>query len=107
MPADEWIADVSDPSTSTSGFYPNIARWVDIDSIYNSRKHIRSIVRNASNGVIETVLNTNASGEAFFYSGAQQRIWCMALMNNQMDHEYVYGLQAYRVERFHFLRGAN
>jgi hypothetical protein len=114
IPLDEWAIDSLDSltPTSTTSLAANYARRVDIDSIYQPKSSIRSVIYETVTDQIMGPYLSIAGGPAILQANAQQRLWFFseravagALWPRRPSIELGHVLQTFHVSRYYSLRG--
>lgn len=115
IPVDEWAGDFYDfanSSTSIIGRQSSLIHLLDIDSVANPLRDIRSLVRveDASDSVIAIYIAI-VNGEAIWQENTTQRLWVLSAAYDDNSAAWIakpqvgWSVQAYKNERYLALRG--
>jgi hypothetical protein len=115
MPADEWLADVSEniTATSTTG-EPAVSQYViDLDSQSDLRRNLLAYVKNASTMRVVTGYTPYSVGPAMLQANADQRLWFFMGRNatrttipRAYNQELSATIRLYRAQHYLSMRGS-
>lgn len=117
IPSDENIVDISDKANTDSSIIGkndnDIPKFLNIDSITNSKIDIRGLVQKITDSTTTSIYETVAVGPLIFQDGEEQKLWILTAQTNTTGDnpvwiappELSHSVQAFKKQQYLGIKG--